>query len=149
MPNVQNIDKLINFLQTEQAGFDMSDWIFPPRGVIHKERTGAECGTVACIGGSINLLMMIAESGEIDLSDPGSLYMDAQDLNLTGTIKCAHWLGVDGSLAHSLFYGHRSVRLIGQNRERAVQTLTAIRSEEVKTDHELNDFLAAMERQDG
>jgi hypothetical protein len=66
MPKQLNIDKLINFIESEHAGFGMGTWFrsldsssqphrpFPARPV---------CGTAACIGGSCDMLRFLSEDG--------------------------------------------------------------------------------------
>lgn len=81
----KNIDKLIKFLQDETIAFNMNYWVHKSGNVIESEIDEAEllnankCGTVACMGGSADLLMAIEKDPTVKYIDivPNGEYEDA------------------------------------------------------------------------
>lgn len=93
MPNIENINKLIEVLKSDRAKnhFNMSVWLDNGKSYPPLPSEINKCGTVACIGGWCNVLQYE--------ENPDKFYAaDYQALEETD------WLGLDDDSAHALFY---------------------------------------------
>jgi len=97
MPNIENINKLIEVLKSDRAKdhFNMNFWFGNEKGYSLLPSEINECGTVACIGGWCNVLQYEEKADKfynVHYQDS-----DARD-----------WLGLDAATAGDLFYSYES-----------------------------------------
>ena len=120
MPNTENINKVIAFLEQEhnRFQFDMDLW------------TEADsCGTTACIGGTCELIMRVEEDGPVDYLSVDKMLDIASSVNYEEMDhqEIANWLGIDKDVVYNLFFTGVSMDLIGRDRKRAIEALKCLR----------------------
>lgn len=134
MPNIENFNRLIDFILDEaEVDFYMFEWV---------EKAEEEpCGTTACIGGSASLIMLQDRGGSrediLGSIDKGSQW----DPSMVNVEEIAAWLGADEALMDRLFFGLTPLSIIDRSRTLAAGVLAQIRDGVITSPIELDLYL--------
>lgn len=145
--NVERVQKIIDALKSEEVakngvGFNMGPWIADREDREDREdtlldKTGYECGTVACIGGTASIVQLLEQGVDIDragiIGRGNWLYQMTQN-----NPAPERWLGISDGAAGQLF-GPDEVYTL-----RDIPLSSAIRVLEVLRDEKAVDWVKAL-----
>lgn len=115
---MKNIDKVINFLEDEEAGFDMNVWKSGDPTLVENRNPG--CGTVMCIGGTAEHIMLTEDPDldDIDVCEIVVMRWLTEDIDIED-------VDLDYMGDELFFGGHLNMGSI--TREMAISTLEHLR----------------------